>query len=91
MNVARVFAQQQRLERAQNRSEAGGEEAFPQPSQSFIRLDADECPIEIALDHRGLQPEDLHVVLDFFRAIIRCDGPPRSAAEAESPIPCGEN
>jgi len=41
--------------------------------QSFIRFDADECPIEIALDHRGLQPQDLHVVLDFFRAIIRCE------------------
>jgi hypothetical protein len=80
MNIARIFAQQQWLERAQNRSEAWGEEAFTEPSQSFMRFDADECPIEIALDHRDLQPEDLHVVLDFFRAIIRCDGSSRFGA-----------
>src|SRR5208337_4868026 len=86
MNVARVLAQQQRLERAQNRSEAGSEEAFTQPSQSFIRFDADECPIEIALDHRGLQPEDLHVVLNFFRAIIRCGLLVR--LEVQNEIPC---
>ena len=65
MNVARVFTQQQRLERAQDRGETGSEEALTQSSQSFIRFDADQCPIEIALDHCGLQSEDFHAVLAF--------------------------
>ena len=54
MNVARVFAPQQRLERAQNRGQAGSEETLSQASNAFVRFNADECPIEVSLDHRGL-------------------------------------
>ena len=54
MNVAGVFAQQKGLERPQNRSEAGSEETLPQTANSFIRFNADECPIEIPLHNRGL-------------------------------------
>jgi hypothetical protein len=54
MNIAGVFANQERLKRTQNRREAGSEKTLAQASQSFIGFNANECPIEVAFNYRGL-------------------------------------
>ena len=58
MNIARVFSQQQRLERAQNRSEARSKKALTEASDGFVGLDADKGPIEISFHDRCLEAND---------------------------------
>jgi hypothetical protein len=58
MDIARVFAQQQRLQRAQDRSEAGSKKALTEASDGFVGLDADKSPIEISFHDCSLEASD---------------------------------
>src|SRR5580700_10909116 len=58
MNIARVFSQQERLERVQNRSEARSKKALTETGDGFVGLDADKGPIEISFHDRSLEAND---------------------------------
>jgi hypothetical protein len=58
MNIARIFAQKQWLQGAQDGSETGSEEAFAETPNTFICLNANEGPIEIAFDDGGSETND---------------------------------
>ena len=60
MNVSWILSDQQSFERAQNRCESRSKKTFAETANSFVGLNANECPVEISLYHCGLYPENLH-------------------------------
>jgi hypothetical protein len=58
MDIARVFAEKDRLQGTQDGRKTGSEKALTEALNYFIGFDANEGPIEIALDDSGFEAND---------------------------------